>query len=74
MPWSKLRYRLGLEQIQPPRYVPKRKPPPAAGSPEAPPKTKRTTRDPFEQAEAMRKELQAGKVSWAPGPKRKARR
>ena len=73
MPWSKLRYRLGLEQEQPPPYRQKRKPPPKAGEPGCPPRFKRTTRDPFEQADLMRSELQSGRCSWAPTTKRKKR-
>jgi hypothetical protein len=74
MPWSKLRYRLGLEQIQPAPYVRRREVPPLPVPPEPAPRFKRTTRDPFEQAEAMRKELQVGKCSWAPGSKRRRAR
>lgn len=73
MPWDKLRYRLGLEQIQPEPYRRKREVPPAPPPPEPAPRFARKIRDPFEQAAAMRKELQGGRCSWAPGPKRKAR-
>jgi hypothetical protein len=71
MPWSKLRYRLGLEQEQPPRYRQRREVPPAPPPPQPAPRFKRTTRDPFEQADLMRSELQSGRCSWAPTSRKK---
>lgn len=71
MPWSKLRYRLGMEQEQAPRYKRRREVPPPPAPYEPPPRFARRERSPDEAAALMRAEMDAGRCSWAPGGKRK---